>query len=234
MNPTRIDILGENYFLISHTGTENETDAHTLFDGVTVNLCPSLRADFCVRSYDKRGFVLAHDPAATACAAAHLSVVRGLPLDEFDFETPSGILKILCTGDGFFSLTIPKCKVMFAETAEVFGCFVRYTDIFAFGRVFRVVDTDNISSADRSALLPLLSVGRYLPEALLFSSVTGSRLSILPYTDFNPSPPSRLLLFCAAAYSYQRKFGVLSAHGGALFIDTEYSAVKLKIKCEIK
>ena len=226
MTPTRICVLGENYFLISHTFRENEDDAPRFFDGVTVNLFPSLTADFRVNSYTRRGPVRTNDPTSSVCAAAHLSLSRGLPLDEFEFEAPTGILKVFRTGDGFFTLKIPKCKVLFAETAEALGCDVRYTDIFV-NRVYRVVHTENVFSADRSALLPLLSVGRVLPEALLFSSVKESELFILPYTDFNPSPPSRLMLFCAAAYSYQGKFGELSAHGGNLFVRTGRTDVAL-------
>lgn len=233
MTPTKIDLLGDNYFLISHPAVEKESDAPSLFDGVTVNLYPSLVADFRVNSYTKSRPVRNYDPSAAICAAAHLSVVRGLPLDEFEFEAPTGILRIFHTCDGFFSLTIHKCKVLFTETVDIFGCDVRYTDV-SVDRVYRIVHTDNASLVDKSALLPLLSVGKVLPDALLFSSVVDSELFILPYTDYNPSPPPRLLLLCAAAYSYFGKYGALSADGGALFAEVGNSTVSLKIKCEIK
>lgn len=232
MNPTIIDILGEDYFLISHTGAEEYRDTQ-IKDAVSVNLLPSLTADFCVRSYSKNGVLRRFDPIAAVSAAAYLSLKQGLPLDELVFETPSGLLTVFCTGDGVFTLTLQKCKVLFTETPEILGCAVSYTDVNV-GRVCRVVRAENITSADPSALAPLLSVGRYLPDALLFSSINGGELKILPYADFNPSPPSRAELFAATALAYQERRGEFTADGGFLIVRAGCSAVDLKIKCEIK
>ena len=234
MNPTRIDLLGEHYFLFSHTDAKEESCFPSVPNGAAVSLTPSLTADFCVKPCAKNAKQRTNDPVGAVCAAAHLSLVRGLPLDEFEFETPDGILKIFRTGDGFFALTIPKCKVLFTETAEMLGCEVRYTDVFMLDGVYRVVQSENASASHPSALIPLLSVGRYLPDAVLFFSVTEGELYILPYTDFNPSPPSSLLLFSAAAYAYGGRFGELSARSGSLFLRAGHSAVSVKIKCEIK
>lgn len=232
MNPTKIDILGEDYFVLSLTGSEEDCDGAILKGKRTVHILPSLIADFCVRFYSKDGAQLSYDPASTVAAAAHLSLKRGLPLDEFVFETPSGFLKISCTGNGFFTVTIPKCKVLFTEQIESLGCAVRYTDVFV-GAVCRVVRAENIKTADLSALTPLISAGRYLPSAVLFFSLDGKDLSILPYTDFNPSPPTVLELYAAAAQASRNQEREFEALGGRLFVRAGYSDVSLKIKCEL-
>ena len=231
MNPTKIDILGEDYFVLSLMETE-DCDGAVLKGKRTVHLFPSLIADFGVRSYAKCGVPLSYDIASTVAAAAYLSLKRGLPLDEFDFETPSGIAKISCTGDGFFTTTISKCKVLFTERIEALGCAARYTDVFA-GAVCRVVRAENIKAADVSALAPLISAGRYLPSAVLFFSLDGKDLSILPYTDFNPSPPTVLELYAAAAQACRNQEREFEALGGRLFVRAGYSDVSLKIKCEL-
>jgi len=231
MTPTRVDILGEDYFLIFHSGTDAEASPHS-FDGVTVSLTPSLTEDFCVRPYF-HSRELRTDKAAAVAAAAHLTLVRGLPLSDFDFETPHGIDRVFHTGNGIFALTIQKCKVLFTTTAEICGCRIRYTDVLL-DRVYRVVHAESLSFVDKEVLMTLVSKGRYLPEAVLFTSVESGVISILPYTDFNPEPPSRLMLFCAAAFSYRGKERGLSACGGRLTAEIGSSTVNLNVKCEIK
>ena len=232
MNPTRIDVLGEDYFVLSLSGLATESDDAILTGERAVHLHPSLTADFFVRSYSKRGRQCSNDPAAAVSAAAHLSLKRGLPLDEFLFETPRGFLKISCTGDGFFALTLQKCKVLFTDFVETLGCTVKYCDVSA-GGVCRVVLAENIRAADTLALKELLTAGRHLPSAILFASLDGSELEILPYTDFNPSPPSLIELYAAAALAFHNRGRELRALDGRLLLCAGCSDVSLKIKCEL-
>ena len=232
MNPTVIDVLGEYYFLISLSGTDEEPDNLNLTGKHKVYLFPSLTADFGVRSYSKAGALCSYDPAAEVSAAAYLSLKQGLPLDEFIFETPVGFLKISRTGRDIFEIVIPKCKVLFTDIAEIHGCPIQYSDILV-GDVLRVVRAENIDWADPLALSALLSVGRYLPTALLFSSVNDGMIEMSSYTDFNPSPPSRVLLYAAAALANQGQDRILTSRDARLSVKAAYSAVSLKIKCEI-
>lgn len=233
MNPTRINILGEDYFLYSQRGADSEKQSVSKADANKVLLLPSLAYDFSVKSYGKDGKEEKHNPAAALAAAAHLTLVRGLPIKEFSFELADGNIEVFCTGDGFFEIEIPKCKVLFTGAAEIFGCEVHYTDVFAFG-VHRVVATENISNADASTLAALINVGRYLPDALLFSSLSDGELEILPYTDFNPTPPPRLLLYTAAYLANRKSHGEFFAKDGSLSLRRDYSSVHLRVKCEIK
>ena len=233
MKPTRISILGDEYFLYSQSSAELGVEPTAENRAGSVLLSPSLTQDFFVKSYGKDGRVEKYNPAAAVAAAAHLTLVRGLPIQEFNFDTPGGSVEIFCTGNGFFEIEIPKCKVLFTGMVEALGCDVAYADVFAWG-VFRVLLCEDISNADRKALQPLVLAGKHLPDALLFSSLSEGKIEILPYFDFNPAPPSRLLLYAAAYLASDKKRGGAFANDGELFLKRDYSSVYMRVKCEIK
>ena len=234
MNPTQINLLGDGYFLFSLKDADEEYERVRVRGENTVHLLPSLTADFAVRSYSKNGMKKSYDPAAAVAAAAFLIEKRGLPLDEIAFDTPCGILKISYTDNGMFAFTTDKCKVLFTESTEIFGTQIEYSDVLV-GCVVRAVKTKCIKTADAKMLLPLLSVGRYMPSALIFCSVCGEKLEVLPYTDYNPIAPTLPQLYSAGAFLWsavaERCF---SSVGDDICVCCSESLATVKVKCEIK
>ena len=230
MNPTRIDILGEDYFVFSHSATPDNED-FTEKGKKSICLLPSLLEDFRIIPYRRDGKEAVFDPAYAVAAAAHLTLKRGMPLSESVVEAPDRFCEIFCTGDGYFEIEIPKCKILFTNSCEVSGCMLRYTDVLC-GAPLRLVRVEDIGLCDASALRGLVFLGNYLPSSVCFFSEQNGFISLLPNTSFNPDPPS-LITHCAAAAFTLGKAEVSSCDGRAALCKG-HSSVKIKVKCEIK
>ena len=121
MIPYETSVLGDRFLFFSLQSDE-EIKKAVSFDKRCVILLPSLDADFKIVGYEKGGVPLCDCYSAAVCAAVHLVKKRGLPLPEISFQTPNGILQILCTGGGEFSVYVDKCKLLLSKSIEICGC----------------------------------------------------------------------------------------------------------------
>ena len=147
MKPEKISVMDEAFFLYSLTGDEGYDEVR---DGAVI-LLPSLSADFLVRTANKCGVLPTDYYAAAVSAAAFLIMRRGLPLSEIFFETPHGNLEICCTGRGFFTLTVPKCKLLSRGSQEIMGCEVPVAEVIT-GAKYKVIHTPHAKGFDTSKL----------------------------------------------------------------------------------
>lgn len=229
MQPYYISVLGDVFLLFSLPHEREIADA--LIKGKRcVILLPSLVADFRILGYEKCGKPLHDYYSAAICAAMHLTKKSGLPLSEISFETPQGILEILCTGDGLFCVRVDKCKRLLSKTVKIRGCETDVFDIDA-GEKIRVVPTSDVARFDRATSARLSSAALPLPSAVVLSSRVGDRLSVRTYADYNPTPPSSVLTSAAAAYCECLSYGF-----NRLYLDDfsfcrgRYSAVEMAVK----
>ena len=197
--PYEISVLGDKFLFFSLC-SDAEISKAVSCGARCVILLPSLVADFRVVGYERQGNPLYDYYSAAVCAAVHLTRIRGLPLDEISFETPQGILEILCTGDGSFTVNIDKCKLLLSKNITICDCYTDVADIYvsAICRVMRLCD---VARFDKKALRRLASAVLPLPCAVVLSSADKDVLRVRTYTDYNPAPPSSVLMYAAAAYN---------------------------------
>lgn len=233
MQPYRISVLGD-CFLFFSLPSDAEIPKALACGERCVILLPSVECDFCLTGYEPSGKPLYDYCSAALCAAAHLTKTCGLPFSEIRFETPTGILEIICTGDGFFTERIDKCKLLLSKNIEVFGCEPDVSDVFVNG-IFRVMRLYDSASFDKKAFRRLVSVELPLPCAVVLSAMEKDVLSVRTYADYNPTPPSSVLAHAAAAYREcaSSKFdlrGLSLSFGNSAFCRARYSDVSITVK----
>ena len=227
MHPYEISVLDESYLLFSLPYGGNESDYARVGERC-VFLVPSVNADFRITGLGKGGKPLYDYYSATVCAAAYLTVKCGLPLTEISFETPNGNLEILCTGSGSFSVKMNECKLLFSNHIEICG-FVPDVAEVETGGIFRVASVPSDAKFSE-ALAPRLAGAAFpLPQAVILSTLRDNELSIKAYADYNPTPPSTLLCYAAAAYKEGRGTARLSLGNGAL-ATVGFSSVEITLK----
>ena len=231
--PYEISVLGDRFLFFS-LPSESEIPKAVPGGKRCVILLPSLDADFRIVGYEKCGKPLCDYYSAAVCAAAHLTKIRGLPLPEISFETPRGILEIICTDDGFFSVNVDKCKVLLSKNITICDCYtdVADIDVHATCRVMRLCDAARF---DKKALKRLSSALLPLPHSVVLSSFDRDTLHVRTYTDYNPTPPSSILMYAAAAYnewffSNCKISGKIFSFEKLSFCTVSYSAVCMTVK----
>ena len=227
MHPYKISVLGESYLFFS-LPFGREVSEYARVGERCVFLLPSASADFRVFGYEKNGKPLYDYYAAAVCAAAHLTIECGLPLSEFSFETPKGILKIIYTGNGYFNFGIDKCKLLLSNHIEICGCT---QDVFEVdtGGIFRVVPFAFDEGVGEALLSRIAGAAFPLPQAVILSTLYENTLSIKTYADYNPTPPSSLLCFVAAAFAVGR-VGAKKVLGKDLIARVGFSSVEISLK----
>ncbi len=233
MHPYEISVLDDRFLFFS-LPSERDFSGEAAAVRRCVILLPSLDADFRVIGYEKGGKPLYDYYSAALCAAAHLTSKQGLPLSEIVFEIPTGFLKIACTGGGLFSVDVNKCKLMLPKNVEICGCEADVCDVLAQG-LFRVMTVCDAARFDKKVLSRLSSAVLPLPSAVVLSSLENERLSVRTYTDYNPTPPSSLLAYAAAAYrAWEEKRLSFSCamlpFENSSFCRVRYSTVEMTVK----
>ena len=183
MIPYEISVLGDRFLFFSLPSDE-EIKNVVSFDKRCVILLPSLDADFKIVGYEKGGAPLCDYYSAAICAAVHLVKKRGLPLSEISFQTPKGILQILCTGGGMFGVLVNKCKLLLSKDVEICGCEPDVCDVEVHGK-FRVMRLCEVDGFEKKNLKRLASVALPLPCAVVLSSMENGKLRVRTYTDYN-------------------------------------------------
>ncbi len=192
MTPFVFNLLGEDVLLFSHT---SEPQPYTPATNDSVILLPSLCADFYTAYLPASERPPADHLVAAACSAAHLTLSRGLPLDEILFDTPKGFLKIICTGTGWFEFSVAKCKQLYTNTAILAGCELEYSDVFVGERV-RVVRAQRAADFDPSLLARLAVTDSGAATAVV---LYGSDGEITVYDGHAGAHTSRLMGAIAAS-----------------------------------
>ena len=198
MHPYEINVLGDSFLFFSFE-SEKRLDEALVLGKRCVILLPSLLADFRVIGYESNKKELYDYYSAAICAAAHLTEKRGLPLSDLSFETPNGIIEIFHTGVGLFTVNINKCKVLLSKSVELCACRLDACDVFVNG-IFRVVGASSAKRFDDKLLPRLAGADFPLPCAAVVCSSERGRISLKRYSDYNPTPPSSVLTYAAAAY----------------------------------
>lgn len=229
MQPYYISVLGDVFLLFS-LPSDREIENALAKGEKCVILLPSLAADFRILGYEKCGKALHDYYSASVCAAMHLTKRSGLPLSEISFETPHGILEILCTDEGLFHVKVDKCKQLLSKTIGIRGCETDVFEVDAGGKI-RVVPTSDVACFDNATSARLASAVLPLPCAVVLSSRVGGRLLVRVYADYNQAPPSSVLTSAAAAYIESS----LSGYNRLYFDDfsfcrVRYSAVEMAVK----
>lgn len=233
MHPYEISVLGEDFLFFSLT-SESEADAALKFSKRSAILLPSLNADFRIAGYYEKGKPLCDYYSAALCAAVHLVKKRGLPLSDITFETPNGNLEILCTGDGIFTVSVDKCKLLLSNSIPLAGCMLDIKDVFS-KSVFRVVRVGDVLRFDKKMLPRIASSQLPMPCSVVLYSSDGRRICVRSYADYNPAPPSSILINAAVAYSEYLDFGagcvksVLHLDDSS-FCRVSYSCVEVSVK----
>ena len=229
MQPYYISVLGDVLLLFSLPHESEIKNALAKGDRCVI-LLPSLVADFRILGYEKCGKPLHDYYSAAVCAAMHLTERSGLPLSEISFETPQGIVEILRTGDGLFCVKVNKCKQLLSKTVEIRGCETDVLDVDVGGKI-RVVPTLDVARFDKATSARLSSAALPLPSAVVLSARVGQRLLVRAYTDYNPTPPSSMLTFAAAAYSECSLSGCNHLYFDDFsFCRVRYSTVEIAVK----
>ena len=227
MHPYEISILDESYLLFSLPNDSKIPECARIGERC-VFLLPSVSADFRITGCGKGGKPFFDYYSAAVCAAAYLTVKCGLPLTEINFETPNENLEIFCTGSGSFSVKINKCKLLFSNHIEICGCV---PDVFEVdtGGAFRVASVPSDAKFSESLAPRLAGAALPLPQAVILSTLRDNELSIKAYADYNPTPPSTLLCYAAAAYKEGRGTSRLSLGNGAA-ATVGFSSVEISLK----
>ncbi|MBO7304864.1 MAG: hypothetical protein J6V09_06550 [Clostridia bacterium] len=206
MKPEQIGIMDEKHLLYSLRGEEKELPSA---DGAVI-LLPSLTADFYVTSSPSGRRECADYYTAAVCAAAFLTLKRGLPLAEITFDTPDGSIEIFCTGGGLFTFNIPKCRLLSTESREIMGCEVKSADVFVKNR-YRVIHTATDEGFDGKVLPTFLTEAHPMPTAVVHSYFGDGNLNFSAYCGQAVKKPTPLSLFAAAAYNAYFALG-MGAH----------------------
>lgn len=230
MQPTKISVMGDDFLLFSLSdsgGVSCEAAAHGAKAVVLLNV--GVKEDFSLTAYSNESTPLCEYCSAAICAAAFLRQKRGLPLSEFAFETPNGILEIFSTGADKYRVTAPKCKRLYTKSIDLLGCDAEYSDIRVGGQLFRTVSAKDIKLFDRGILPKLTAVDDALPSSIVLSSSCNGKLFRDCYTDFSAVKPTSLSINTVAAYSeYSYKKAVTAdfcLDDGATAFSVRYSDV---------
>lgn len=139
---------------------------------------PSLIADIRLVAFTSLGREARIYPPAALAAYEFLTLVRGLPLDEAEIETPVGIFKVARGGnDGKCEIILPKCKQLSTNSpiiinnTTIFVSTLR-TDLGII-RVYKCEDIDALNDG----ILPSIcasSDGENIRGALAYSQVGGT------------------------------------------------------------
>ena len=201
MQPTKINVMGDDFLLFSLAhGREAPCKAISCGAKAAVLLMPGIEEDFSITAYSDGGKPMCEYYAAAICAAAFLKQKRGLPLSEFTFETPGGIVEVFSTGADKYTIAVQKCKQLYIKSIDLLGCDFEYSDIRVNEQLFRTVSATDIKLFDRRILPKLVAVGASMPCSIVLSSSSKGKLMTDYYTDFSSVKPTRLLINAAAAY----------------------------------
>jgi hypothetical protein len=201
MQPAKISVMGDDFLLFSLSeGGEVPSNAAYGVKAVVL-LGVGTNEDFSLTAYSAENTPVCEYCSAAICAAAFLKQKRGLPLSEFTFETPNGILEIFNTGVDKYTATLPKCKRLYTKGVDLLGCDAEYSDISVSGNLFRAVSSKDIRLFDRKILPSLLTIEGNLPSSAVLSSSKGGRLFSDCYTEFSTVKPTSLIVNAVSAYN---------------------------------
>lgn len=209
MRATEIEVLGDVFCVFSLSERDEKPCCDAACASHTaVLLSPCMRGDFSVAVY-RNGKSSAPDSLAAAVAAAAFLVVRrGLPLDEITLETLHGSVCVRCNKDGYFGIFIPKCKEIYTDKCELFGCETEYTDV-CMPDVCRFLHACSLEQFDMRVLKGLVTCGTRLPAVTAAVTVSDNRISLVAYNGNTVFPPSRLALCGAACELASKRYGTL-------------------------
>ena len=81
-------------------------------------LRPTLNADFGITMFAVGAVAEPSYISGAVCVAYYLGCICGLPLAEYEIETPTGTRKVMLNGDKT-EINIKNCKYLFTKTAEM-------------------------------------------------------------------------------------------------------------------
>ena len=203
MKSGEIELLGDRLYISINSPEDNRQKESGSGTNITLKYDTVDPLSFFCNA--ERGAVDGY--AAAICAAAFIKQKIGADDSELVFYTRNGSVKVFCEDNGSYTLMPQRCKLLYTKTAEALGCDVEYSDVFLCDALIRTVKAKDISCFKRSALYPFITYGEIMPTAIGAVQCGGGVVSALGYTDFSANPPSRLLLYAAAAYGEGSKFG---------------------------
>ena len=237
MTKTKIAFCTEEFDFFS---VKNKDDVFEILENglgrKSIFLMPGKSADFMLMAYNVNKDEMLEYYTSALCAAAFLVTKRGLPLHEIVFETSEGEIKIIHTDTDGFSVKIAKCKQILTLSAELFGCDVKWRDLFVKKRI-RAVHTDDISVFSNDVLKRLLLLDGPLPFVTLASSSLKGNLAVRYYSEFNLEALSPIVIYSAAAFNERIISGAaalkLFADGGKISFVAEPFSVTVSARPEI-
>ena len=188
----------------------------------TLFLLPSLDADALVVSYKNP----ATSPTAAVAAAAFLTLVRGLPMDEVRVESHGKFFDVsFCKVNGTFSISLDKCKQLLSKSAVLVDKMkFSVSEYECLSDRILTVKCSDATCFDESALSRImLEYGHSLPcGAVAYSLLENRVIARAKFINFDSDNIVR------AALSVARDSGV-----GTLFdrLDMEISDTTLSVSC---
>lgn len=159
----------------------------------TVFILPSLLADASVTSYKNPS----PSPSAALAAAAFLTFVRGLPLEEVDIESEGERFKILLLPKrDNLQIFLPKCKLICAKRDVIVEKIkISVSDVNVNGRRISLIRCDDFSAFDSSGLSRIIfESSEFAPDgAVAYSLAEGCATAASKFINSNPDS-----ILCAA------------------------------------
>lgn len=191
MKFTSLECFSEKYFLVAEEAGRSSEEieksvAKELFgidpSARIVFLYPTLSADFGIRMYVGKSVIEPPYAVGAAVASAYLRSVCGIPLSDFEFQTPFGNKSVSCRNEEI-ETKLEKCKHILTKTAQMTdGSTVNYTEV-TMGEVYAALRRELPIDGNSDSL------------GALICQKTGARAAV--FTD----PDGRIFPYAEAGYS---------------------------------